>query len=235
MLRRVLDWMFNDWALKLTALALAFLLWTNVRADEQSQLDGQIDVRVVSTDADWLVADVTPLTVTAVFRGPYRELLRVASDRPRIELDLDEVSDSTEVHLLRPNLVRMPPGTDRTEITGFNPTSVRITFDRVSTRLIPLAVQLRGQPRSGLRMVGEAEIEPSVVRASGARRRLSRVDSLRLPIIDLSERSAYDTVEVTIDTTGTGLIISPRTVRVILPLRPADSTLFPLSGARDGG
>jgi YbbR domain-containing protein len=233
-LRRALDWLFNDWALKLTALALAFLLWTNVRADEQMQLDGQIDVRVVSTDADWLVADVAPLTVTAVFRGPYRELLRIASERPQIQLDLDEVSDSTEVHLLRPNLVRMPPGTDRTAITDFNPTSVRITFDRVTTRLIPLAVQLRGQPRVGLRMVGAAEIEPSVVRASGAGRRLSRVDSLRLPIIDLSDRTAHDTVVVTIDTTGTGLIISPRTVRVILPLLPADTAIYPFIRGRDG-
>ena len=235
MLRRALDWMFNDWALKLTALALAFLLWTNVRADEQMQLDGQIDVRIVSTDPDWLVADVTPLTVTAMFRGPYRELLRVASERPQIELDLDEVSDSTEVHLLRPSLVRMPPGTERTTITDFDPTSVRITFDRVATRLIPLAVQLRSQPRTGLRMDGEPEIEPSVVRASGAGRRLSRVDSLRLPIIDLSNFAGYDTVDVTIDTTGTGLIISPRTVRVILPLRPTDSTTLLLPRARDGG
>jgi len=234
-LRRVLDWLFHDWALKLTALALAFLLWTNVRADEQMQLDGEIDVRVVSTDADWMVAEIAPITVSAVFRGPYRELLRIASERPHIELDLAEVSDSTEIHLLRPTLVRMPPGTERTQITDFNPTSVRISFDRVATRLIPLAVQVRGQPPQGLRMVGLAEIEPSVVRASGAGRRLSRVDSLRLPVIDLSTRTANDTVEITIDTVGTGLIITPRTVRVILPLQPVDSSMIPLLRARDGG
>jgi YbbR domain-containing protein len=234
-LRRVLDWLFNDWALKLTALALAFLLWTNVRADEQMQLDGEITVRVVSTDADWMVAEIMPITVSAVFRGPYRELLRIASEPPHIELDLAEVSDSTEIHLLRPNLVRMPPGTDRTQITDFNPTSVRISFDRVATRLIPLAVQVRGQPAQGLRMAGAAEIEPSVVRASGAGRRLNRVDSLRLPAIDLATRTAHDTVEITIDTVGTGLIISPRTVRVILPLQPVDSSLTPIPRARNGG
>ena len=37
-----------------------------------------------------------------------------------------------------------------------------------------------------------------------------------------------DTLEIPIDTTGTGLILSPDRVRVILPLRPIpDSSLVP--------
>lgn len=235
MLRRLLARSTNDWALKLTSFALAFLLWSTVRGDEQMQWDADdIAVRVTSTDPEWVVAEVSPDRVSAVFRGPQRELFRAVSGRPQIILSLGDVSDSVEDHLLRRSLVQMPPGTERTEVADFRPTSIRVVFDRVSTRLIPLAVQLRGQPAAGAQLAGAPVIEPSVVRASGAGRRLSRVDSLRLPVIDLTGRSRTDTLEITIDTTGTGLIISPRTVRIILPLRP-DSTLPPLLGGRSGG
>jgi hypothetical protein len=56
-LQRIIDWTTTDWALKLTALALAFLLWTTVRADAPGQWETDIPVRVVNNDADWVVAD----------------------------------------------------------------------------------------------------------------------------------------------------------------------------------
>lgn len=221
MLRRIIDWIKTDWALKLTALALASLLWVTVRADAPGQWDTEISVTVLNNDADWVVADApTPSTVTVIFRGPYRELLRAASERPDIIVPVQEVNDSSEVHVLRRNWVRMPPGTENTDVVDFRPSTVRIAFDKVATRLIPLAVEVQGQPAEGYELTGPPEIEPTVVRASGAGRNLARVDSLRLPPIDLRERRALDTVDVTIDTVGTGLIISPRQVRVRIPIEP---------------
>jgi YbbR domain-containing protein len=221
MLSRMIEWTTADWALKLTALALAFLLWTTVKADAPGQWETDVPLRVQNSDADWVVADAPrPATVTVVFRGPYRELLRAASDRPEVIVPVDQVNDSVEVHVLRRNWVRMPPGTDNTEVSDFRPSTVRLTFDEVTTRLLPVAVQLTGTPAPGYELAGRMEIEPSAVRASGARRNLARIDTLRLESIDLGNRHAYDTLQLTIDTTGTGLIISPRTVRVLVPIRP---------------
>lgn len=232
MLKRIIDWTANDWALKLTALALAFLLWTTVRADAPGQWETEVPLRVQNSDADWIVADApTPATVTVVFRGPYRELLRAASNRPEVILPVSEVTDSVEHHVLRRNWVRMPPGTDNTEVADFRPSTVRLTFDQVSTRLLPVAVQLTGTPSLGYELAGRPEVEPPAVRASGAGRNLARIDSLRLPPIELGELRGDDTLQVTIDTAGTGLIISPRTVRVVVPVRPILVDI----GARTGG
>lgn len=221
MLRRAIDWATTDWALKLTALVLAFLMWVTVRADAPGQWHAEIAVRVDNNDGDWVVADPpAPRIVSAVFRGPYRELLRTASDLPEVTIPVQQVNDSTEIHVLRPNWVRMPPGTDNTTVVNFQPSTVQISFDRVSTRLIPIAAPLRGDLPSGYELRGPIGIEPIVVRASGAARTLARIDSLRLPPIDLRDRRTYDTLDLTIDTTGTGLIVSPRTVRVFVPVYP---------------
>jgi hypothetical protein len=220
-LRSVLDWSTRDWALKLTALALAFLLWTTVRAEAPGSWQAEMEVHVVNNDGDWVLAEPpSPGTVTAELRGPVGELLRAASDRPSITVRVQQVRDSMEYVDLSPNWVRMPPGTANTVVTGFRPAFVQLRFDRVSTRLIPLAVEVTGEPAPGYRLMGRPEIEPSVVRASGARRDLNRFPTLQLPGIDLRDRRAMDTLEMTIDTTGTGLIISPRTVRVVVPIRP---------------
>lgn len=229
MLQRIIDWATTDWVLKLTALVLAFLMWVTVRADAPSQYDWEIPVRVVNNDPEWVVSGPpAPAEVTLFLRGPYRELLRVSSNLPEIIVPIQQVNDSSEVHVLRPNWVSLPSGTDRTSVADLRPSTVRITFDKVSARLIPVAAPLLGVPPPGFELAGDVVIEPIFVRASGGTRAMSRVDSIRLPPIDLSGVRTYDTLDLTIDTTGTGLIISPRTVRVFVPVRPvaSDSALL---------
>jgi YbbR domain-containing protein len=235
-LQRIIDWTATDWALKLTALALAFLLWTTVQADAPGQWETPVPVRIVNNDAGWVLAEAPdPGTVRIVLRGPYRELLRAASERPEMVVPIDQVDDTTETRNLYPHWVRMPPGTPNTRVTGeVDPATVRLVWDRVATRLIPVAVQIIGRPPEGYRVFGPVEIEPNMVRASGAGRSLARVDTLRLPPIDLGDRRTLDTMQLSIDTTGTGLVISPRTVRVIVPIRPilSDQQLPPVGGLR---
>lgn len=231
MLRRVIDWATNDWALKLTALVLAFLMWITVRADAPGQWSWEVPVRVVNNDTDWVVAgQPVPAEVTLYLRGPYRQLLRASSDLPEVIVPIQEVRDSSEVVQLRGNWVSLPGGTDQVAVAEMLPSSVRISFDRVTTRLIPVAAPLLGEPPPGYELVGDVVIEPGVVRALGAARAMARMDSVRLPPIDLRSVRTYDTLDLTIDTTGTGLSISPRTIRVFVPVGPVvpDTALTPI-------
>lgn len=235
MLQRIIDWTTTDWALKLTALALAFLLWTTVRADTPGQWGTDVPVRVANNDPDWVMAEPPdPATVRIVLRGPYRELLRAVSERPEIVVPVEQVNETTEVRPLYDHWVRLPTGTPGTRVTAVQPATVRLTWDRIATRLIPLGVHVIGSPADGFELAGPPEIDPSVVRASGAGRNLARLDSIHLSPIDLRNRRTFDTLQVTIDTTGTGIIISPRTVRVIVPIRAilADPGATPPAGGR---
>jgi YbbR domain-containing protein len=238
-LQRIIEWTATDWALKLTALALAFLLWTTVRAEAPGQWEDDVPVRIVNNDADWILAEQPePQNVRVVLRGPYRELLRAfagAGERPELVMPVDQVDDSTEIRNIYPHWVRMPPGTPNTRVVGdVSPNTVRLVWDRVTTRLIPVTAEVVGEPAEGFHLAGPVEIEPHVVRASGANRNLVRIDSLRLPPIDMRDRRSQDTLIMSIDTTGTGIIISPRTVRVIIPIRPAqnDQQLPPIETGR---
>jgi YbbR domain-containing protein len=235
-LQRIIEWTATDWALKLTALALAFLLWTTVRADAPGQWETDVSIRIVNNDPEWVLAEQPePRDIRIVLRGPYRELLRAASERPEMVMPVDQVDDSTETRNIYPHWVRMPAGTPNTRVVGdVQPNTVRLIWDRVNTRLIPVTAEVVGRPADGYTLAGPPEIEPNVVRASGANRNLSRIDSLRLPPIDVRDRRSQDTLVMSIDTTGTGIIISPRTVRVVIPIRPilSDQLLPPIETGR---
>jgi YbbR domain-containing protein len=120
-------------------------------------------------------------------------------------------------------------------IVDILPSTVRLHFDRVSTRLLPVAVQLTGELPAGFELMRAIELEPNVVRASGAARNLGRVDTFRLPPIDMRDRRGIDTLELTIDTAGTGLIVSPRTIQVVVPVRPILDDNAPAAVPRPGG
>ncbi|HEX6306774.1 MAG TPA: CdaR family protein [Longimicrobiales bacterium] len=231
MLRRVIDWVTTDWALKVTALALAFLMWVTVRAETPGQWSpGSVPVRVTNSDGNWVLAErPEPSEVTVTFRGPYRELLRLASEGPEFHIPIQEVADSVEFRELRADWLRMPAGTGNTVVGNIQPRTIQLRFDRIATRLIPVAAPLIGVLPAGYELDGPVSVEPVVVRASGASRAITRVDSLRLPPIDMRDRRTYDTLDLTIDTTGTGLILSPRTVRVFVPVRPVGSDTVPSS------
>jgi len=241
MIQRILASLTRDLGLKITALALAFLLWTSVRAEEPAEWTSDIGILVLNDDPDWIVVPPpSPPLVRVTFRGPYGQLLRASSERPEIIVPFESVDDSVITRIISRNWVRMPPGTEQVVVSDIQPAEVRVAFDRVVTRLLNVAPVLRGALAPGLELAGPVTVEPGVVRASGPGRTLARIDSLRLPAIELDARRDTDTLMVTIDTTGTGLILSPRTVRVIVPVRPipSDTSALPLTAVpprRPGG
>jgi YbbR domain-containing protein len=224
-LRRIHTILTHNWLLKITALGLAFLLWSVVKADNRVSIEN-VPIQVVNRDGDWVLSQrPDPPSVRVVFSGPVRELIRVATERPDVLVPIDDVTDSTEIVLLRTNWVQLYPGMNNTRVEDIRPTQIRLSFDRVTSRMIPLSVQLTGSPVQGFVVAGQPQIEPGLINASGAAARIAELKALRLPSIDVSTLSATDTVVLAVDTTGLGIIVSPRQVRVIVPIGPAPDSV----------
>jgi YbbR domain-containing protein len=224
-LRRIHTILTHNWLLKITALGLAFLLWSVVKADNRVSIEN-VPIQVVNRDGDWVLSrSPEPPAVSVAFSGPVRELIRVATERPDVLVPIDDVTDSVEIVLLRTNWVQLYPGMNNTRVEDIRPTQIRLTFDRVTSRMIPLSVQLTGSPVQGFAVAGQPQIEPGLVNVSGAAARIAELRSLRLPSIDVSTLSTTDTVILAVDTTGLGIVVSPRQVRVIVPIGPAPDSV----------
>lgn len=226
---RLLEAITNNWALKLTSLAVAFLLWGAVKAEVPERVRlGDVPVRVVNRDADWVVAaPPAPSTVEIEFSGPTRELLRFAVQRPEVLVPVDEVTDSSEIRVLRTGWVQLYGGMDNTRVEDIRPSTVQLLFDRVVSRLVPVTVRVIGAPAEGHELAGPIEIDPGALRASGAASAVAALDTLRLGPIDLSGWATTDTFPLGVDTAGLGVIVSPMTVRVAVPVRAVRDSAAP--------
>lgn len=221
--RDIVGFFTVNWALKLTALVLAFLLWRVVKAEEPTrQVIHNVPVRIENRDAEWImVAPPQPESVSVTVYGPWRELLRLG--QPDIYVPLDDVGDSTQLVPLNPLWVRIfGSAASEVSVEAIRPQIVQLTFDRLSTTVLPVAVRVMGRPAPGFELARPVRAEPPLVRVSGPARSVASLDSVRLPPVDISRLSATDTLAVAIDTTGLGSIFVPQEVQVIVSIEPIE-------------
>lgn len=179
-----------------------------------------VPIHVSNRDPGWVpLGEPDPPTADVTFAGPIRQLLRLGPNRVSIVLPVDEVADSVGLHLLRAAYVQTGENLPDTRVETIQPGSVRLAFDVVAERVVPVAARTLGSPPAGLELARPITTLPLVVRARGARSRIIELDSIRLPPVDLAEIDGTDTVRVTIDTTAIGVSVTPRNVQVIVALR----------------
>lgn len=210
----------HNWSLKLSAFALAMLLWTSVRVEAPNrQTLPDVSVRVELTDPQWaLVSTPLPATVEVRFAGPSRELFRMALDRPAIVIPVDQVEAGDTAIILRPQWVRFG---DRPGVTveDIQPSSVRLRFEGIERVTLPVRPRLTGQLPPEVALAEPIVPDPPSVQVIGAASQLEGLDSVPLDAVDLTTLTASGPVPVRVDTTATrGLQVAPGvlSLRVVL-------------------
>ncbi len=220
MRRPAWTWVTHNWTLKLASLGVALLLWTVVRAEDVvTATVPRVPVYASIRDPGWELASApAPASVRLQLTGPVRELVHLALQRPQVVVPVEDVRDSVLVLVVRDSWIRFPRGITRTRVDDVHPATVRLVFDPMASRTLSVALPLRGRLPPGLLLTGPIALEPGRVRASGPRRRLQGVDSVRLPPLDLSRLTDTTAMTVDIDTARLGLVVEPASVRVRVPV-----------------
>lgn len=246
-MRRLLDAITHNWALKLSALVVALLLWSLVRAEEPFQRTEWAPVQVQVADPNWQLAEPPqPDSVEVTFSGPFRDLWRVGAARPRVVVPVDNVKDTTELRVLSGNMVRLQDDLGRTRVEALHPNTITLRYEPLETRAVLVRATTTGQLPPGFALETPLRVDPSVVQVRGPAARVRRLDSLDLAPIDLSRiREGVTVLPTMVDTTRVrGLVVSPVDVSVTVRVVPADTagaaspadTLPPgLSGAPGAG
>jgi len=236
---RISELFTRNWTLKLAALGLALLLWSVVKAEAPVRVTiPDVPVEVALRDARWTAAaPPAPSNVSVVFSGPVRDLLRLAVERPRIVIPVDEVADSAEVHLLQPRWVQLGRDMERARAEDIRPSTVRLFFERVSTRLLPVIASTHGEPLAGYRLDGPVRADPPAITVSGPVSRLAELEFVRLPSVDISRLTGPTAITVSVDTAAlAGLAVTPEQITLTVPIVPlppdtAEDTMTTASSA----
>ncbi len=236
-MRLLVDLLTRNWTIKVTALLLAVLLWTIVKAEELTRVPVEnVPIEVALRDPGWMLASPpSPPTATVVFSGPLRELVRLAVARPRVVIPVDEVSDSVEVRQLRTGWVQLEGDLSRTRTEDIRPGAVLLTFERLTTRLVPVTVRTRDELPPGLELAAPIRARPPVVRVSGPRRAIEALDSVVTGPVELGGLRGSAAIRAPLDTAGLGgVILSPANVDVVVQVAPVAQDTAVLGQPVDG-
>ena len=201
----------DSWELKLTALGLAILLWAAVRSEETTRFtmrDVPVELRL--TDQAWMVdGEADPTRVTVDVTGPVRELVRLAFAQATIVVPVDNVEDTLELYRPRGEWVEFDGRFENLRIDEIQPAVLRMRFQPIERRLVP--VSLRLEP--GMATAARAVIEPAAVMVEGPRNRVSALDSIVARVPSL-EDALDGNVRLPLDTAGMGVVVQPAIVSV---------------------
>lgn len=224
-LHLMIRFLTENWALKLAALGLAILLWLAITAnDEQRTMFPSIPVEVDLRDPDWRLERVEPAVVAVTVQGPRGELVELGGQPPRIVLPVERVNDTTESQVVPTQWVQLPAGVRLTRVLGLRPDTVRLHYQRLVSRSLPVKVRTRGELPEGHILSLPVNTNPSTVDVRGPATIMAGLDSVPLLPVNLSGLRSTTNVPVAIDSVGLeGLRFQPREINVVLRVIPPDS------------
>lgn len=231
---RLIGFFTTNWVLKLAALGMAILLWMGVRASEPERaMFPGIPVEVDLRDPDWQLTGFEPRTVRLIMLGPTGELMTLASDPPRIVLPVERVSDTMESQVVPLQWVQLPSGIRDARVLGLQPDTIRLHYERLASRTVPVRVQTTGTLPEGF-VLATINTNPAVMLARGPEARLAEIDSIPLLPVDISGLRSTTNVPTAVDTAAIpGVNVTPLEVNVILRV-VVDSMAEPADSDRQG-
>ncbi len=219
----------RNWQIKLSALALAILLWTVPRFEAQRrEVLEDVPVRVQVNDPQWALRGLPfPETVRVTLIGPARALFALAGDRPSLVVQVDRVVAQDTAVVLRSTWLRIPE-LEGVEVETMEPSSVRLSFEPMEMAPVPLAARFTGTLPEGLARSGPPVVSPALVRVLGPTSLLGAMDSVPLLPLDLTTVRASGAFPAQVDTSHLqGMAASPTQVSVQLRLEEAVERTFP--------
>ena len=195
--------LLHNWRLKLSALGLAIFLWAVVQTEPTNpETFASVPVHVQVADTTWTPSGApSPATIDLRLSGPSREILRLAREGTSIRVPVGVIGSQDTLITLRREWVELG---DRSglSVESMSPPTVRVSFERAQTRLLPVSTRLVGRVRDHLALAAAIDVSPQLVRVRGPASRVQAMDSVALVPFDLSTLSRSGAFAVAIDTAG---------------------------------
>jgi YbbR-like protein len=170
--------------LRAIALTVALAFWFLVNASQRgstTQLDVPLGYRLLP--AGLVIVNQHPEFARIQIEGPRLLLSLIDPDRLMLRLKLGGVGPGEMVLKLSPEMFHVPRQTTVTEIS---PSQIRLDIDRVTSRRIPVRVNVVGRPAAGYR-VAAINTNPADVTVRGPSRYLAHLNYVRTSSLDVSD------------------------------------------------
>jgi YbbR domain-containing protein len=161
-------YIFNNLWLKLVALALAFLLWWAVAHDPtvEAVMTAPLEFHHAPENLEMSVEGATQVEIRV--RGPERTVRRLTPADVQAIVDLTGARAGERTFDLTAKQVHLP---DAVEVVQIEPSQVRLSFDRRSTRTVEVRPRVIGSLVTGYH-IANVTADPSTINIVGPEHRV---------------------------------------------------------------
>lgn len=173
-------WVLNNLSLKLIALLSAVLLWTAVSREPVIEIGFNVPVEFHEVPEDLeITTEVVPQAQVRL-RGPSRRVREMTAADVHVVVDLGSIRPGERTFDLTATQVRVPFGVEVMQVV---PAHIRLTFDRRSSRMIPVHPRVTGSFPTGYGILS-VKAQPAEIAVIGPERRVAALDAALTDAVD---------------------------------------------------
>ena len=173
-------WILNNIWLKLIALLSAVLLWSAVSREPVIEVGYNVPIEFHQVPEDLeITTEVVPQAQVRL-RGPSRRVRELTGSDVHVVVDLGNLRPGERTFDLTPTQVHVPFGVGVMQVI---PAHIRLTFDRRSSRMVPVHPRVTGSFPTGFGIVS-IKAEPAEIAIIGPERRVTNLDAALTDPID---------------------------------------------------
>lgn len=205
---------------KATALLLSLLLWLIVSARQPTQSLVRVSIQP-ELDSSLVLLDQPP-EVRALVTGRGADLLKLSAIPPVVRRVVNGDAPDTLMLDILPSDVRVPADmANDVHIIDVQPRAVMLRFEPRATRRVGVVNDghILMSDGTAIRVATHLRFDPAVVRITGPRRLVRRLDSVHPYSLTVARGDTVPHV-ADLDTTGLGVRILPSQVKVTVRFAP---------------
>jgi len=187
----------NNKGLKLTAFLLAVTVWVLISGRERTYLEKNFIVNIEHLNVSEMI-DVQnrPDTIRVMVRGTAEEIGEISESDFNINIDLNEVNESTKLTMYTEDHLKYPEGI---EIVSINPKIFEITVREFFYKEVPIRILYSGRLPSGIVLL-ERKINPEKVRIFGYKSEIKNLNTVYgTEKINLSEITKSSVIKISLE------------------------------------
>ncbi len=153
--------------LKVSALALALLLWVHVATNKTYEYQLDLPLRVINVPDGLVLLSDIPHTAAVKVRATGKQLLLLSSSDPIILVNCaDAKSGTTERPISSAELIEaLGRSFDFAEVTV--PRTLELKFERRLEKLVQIRSAIRAEPGPGFALLSNPHVDPDTITVSG--------------------------------------------------------------------
>lgn len=220
-------WFGTNLNLKIIALLLALLLWAHVTTERRYEWEFELPLRITETNSDLVLVSDPPEFVTLRLRGKGKRLLRLRFSYPSVRYWARDIEQGENILLLNRDVLELVADPEVTLVSVVEPTRMRLTFDRLASKVVPLVASAEGEPARGCLLVGKALAEPEEVTLRGPEGTVRVIPHLGTSPVYIEGLSASATIGTRVlPPRGRGFQVEPESVFVHVTIEPEEQQQF---------